>query len=76
MARSPAGILSADPDIGGSRPTPEKTAGDYSMCVGQGYRLKIKSTGRRECAIVAPQLLTAISLSERRREPIAVEERV
>jgi uncharacterized cupredoxin-like copper-binding protein len=32
----------------------EKTNGDYNIVTGKGYSLKIKSTGKHECAIVGP----------------------
>lgn len=32
----------------------EKEGGDYSILTGKGYSLKIKSTGKHECAIIAP----------------------
>lgn len=38
----------------------EKKGGDYSIVTGKGYSLKIKSTGKHECAIVAPQFFNNI----------------
>lgn len=38
----------------------EKKGGDYSIVTGKGYSLKIKSTGKHECAIVAPQFFDTI----------------
>lgn len=38
----------------------DKTGGDYSIVTGKGYSLKIKSTGKHECAIVAPQFFSNI----------------
>ena len=38
----------------------EKKGGDYSIVTGKGYSLKIKSTGKHECAIVAPQFFANI----------------
>lgn len=38
----------------------EKKGGDYSIVTGKGYSLKIKSTGKHECAIVAPQFFSNI----------------
>lgn len=55
-ARSPA---RAAGHIAG-RPGPEKTGGDYSIVTGKGYSLKIKSTGKHECAIVASQFFSNI----------------
>jgi uncharacterized cupredoxin-like copper-binding protein len=37
-----------------------KEGGDYSIVTGKGYSLKIKSTGKHECAIVAPQFFNNI----------------
>jgi hypothetical protein len=38
----------------------EKRGGDYSIVTGKGYSLKIKSTGKHECAIVAPQFFNSL----------------
>jgi uncharacterized cupredoxin-like copper-binding protein len=32
----------------------EKKGGDYDIVTGKGYSLKIKSTGKHECALLAP----------------------
>jgi hypothetical protein len=32
----------------------EKKGGDYEIVTGKGYSLKIKSTGKHECALLAP----------------------
>ena len=57
-----AGKAEALPDleIGLGESGLEKKGGDYSIVTGKGYSLKIKSTGKHECAIVAPQFFNNI----------------
>lgn len=49
-----------DLEIGLGESGLEKKGGDYSIVTGKGYSLKIKSTGKHECAIVAPQFFNNI----------------
>jgi len=49
-----------DLEIGLGESGLQKKGGDYSIVTGQGYSLKIKSTGKHECAIVAPQFFNNI----------------
>jgi len=49
-----------DIEIGLGESGLEKKGGDYSIVTGKGYSLKIKSTGKHECAIVAPQFFANI----------------
>ena len=44
-----------DLEIGLGESGLEKKGGDYAIVTGKGYSLKIKSTGKHECAIVAPE---------------------
>lgn len=57
-----AGKAEALPDleIGLGESGLEKKGGDYSIVTGKGYSLRIKSTGKHECAIVAPQFFNNI----------------
>jgi uncharacterized cupredoxin-like copper-binding protein len=50
----------ADLEIGLGESGLEKKGGDYSIETGKGYSLKIRSTGKHECAIVAPQFFDNI----------------
>lgn len=58
LAGKPEKLTELEIGLGESRF--EKTGGDYSIVTGKGYSLKIKSTGKHECAIVAPQFFTNI----------------
>lgn len=49
-----------DLEIGLGETGLEKRGGDYSIVTGKGYSLKIRSTGKHECSIVAPQFFTNI----------------
>ena len=44
----------ADLEIGLGDSGLEKKGGDYDIVTGKGYSLKIKSTGKHECALLAP----------------------